>query len=280
MVKSKILSRKTTIITGGSRGIGLRIAEALAKKKYNIVICSRHLKELKRAKKVIENYGVTCLTLKTDVSNYNHCKKLIKRTIKAFKRIDVLVNNAGIQGPIGPLWKNKIKAWEETIKINLLGTFYLCHLVVPHMLKLKSGVIINLSGGGAAYTRPLFSAYSSSKTALVRLTENLAAELKGKNISVFAIAPGGTFTKMVEQVLKMGKGQISKQEEKILKEIKKTKGTTKEQIESLINFLMTKKASEISGKLIHVSELNKILNKIGDIKTESGLLRRVSFSIK
>ena len=168
--KIKKTNLKTAIVTGGSKGIGFRIAKILAKNNYNIVICSRNLAQLLKAKKEIKSYGVKCLALKVNVANYKQCKSLVRRTIEKFKRIDLLINNAGVQGPVGKLWQNNIKEWEKTIQINLLGTFYMSHLVVPYMLKQKSGKIINLSGGGAAYARPLFSAYACSKTAILRLT--------------------------------------------------------------------------------------------------------------
>ena len=266
---------KTAIVTGASKGLGLRIAKTLAKKKYNVAICSRHLDELKRAKKIIESYGVKCLALKTDVSNYNQCKSLVKKTIRTFSRIDLLVNNAGIIGPIGNLWKNNLKDWENTIKINLLGTVNMCHLVVPYMLKQKNGIIINLSGGGGAYGRPLFGAYACSKTTVLRLTETLADELKGTNINIFALAPGATWTEMAKETLK--KGKLDKKNVKELKAIQKTGGTPVEKLEKLVLFLVSKRAKKLSGKLVHVQELNKITKRITGITQESGLLRRVNY---
>ena len=100
---------KTAIVTGGSKGIGLRIALILAKKKFNVVICSRNLRDAIKAKKQIKSLGVKCLALRADVSNFNHCKSLVKKTIEIFSKVDLLVNNAGIQGPIGKLWQNNLK---------------------------------------------------------------------------------------------------------------------------------------------------------------------------
>lgn len=266
---------KVAVITGGSKGIGLKIAESFAKKKYNIVICSRNLNDAKKAKKKIESFKVKCLALKIDVSKYNECKSLVNKTIKAFKRIDLLVNNAGIQGPVGKLWKNNIQEWEKTIQINLLGTFYMLHLVIPHMLKQKKGKIINLSGGGSAYGRALFSAYGCSKTAVLRLTETLQMELKGKNIFVYALAPGTVWTNMAKRVFKNNKKLLDKKSISELKTAQKTGGTSPEKLESLVNFLVSNKSNALSGRLIHVNELEKIKKKI---KAESGLLRRVNYN--
>ena len=269
---------KTAIITGGSKGIGLRIAKILAKEKYNIVICSRNFSDLQRAKKETEVFKVKCLAVKTDVLNYNQCKLLIKKTLQSFSRIDLLVNNAGIQGPVGKLWENNIKEWEKTIQINLLGTFYMSCLVIPYMLKQKSGVIINLSGGGAAYARPLFSAYGCSKTAVLRLTETLAEELKGKNIKVFALAPGVVWTKMTKEALLKAKKVSDKKTIQKLELAKKDGGTSQEKLEKVILYLLDKKSNKLAGKLIHVNELDKIKKK--SLKPGSGLLRRVDYPRK
>ena len=269
---------KTAIVTGGSKGIGLRIAKILAKKKYNIVICSRKQSDLIKAKKEIKLYGVDCLALKADISNLKQCELVVKKCIKRFSKIDVLVNNAAIQGPVGKLWKNNIKEWEKTIQINLTGTFYMTHLVIPQMLKQKSGKIINLSGGGAAYARPLFSAYGCSKIAILRLTETLAEELKDTNISVISLAPGATWTSMTKEVLNKSKNVDSKKNVSILNEIKKTGGTSFKQHEKALIFLLSKKAKTLSGKLIHVNEIEKVTRKNFKIQSESGLLRRVDYN--
>lgn len=275
-MKNKSLNAKVAVITGGSKGIGFRIAKIFAKKKYNIVICSRSKKDTLKAKKEIESFGVKCLGFKTDISKYAACKSLISNAIKTFARIDLLVNNAGIQGPIGNLWENNLKEWEKTIQINLLGTFYMCKLVIPQMLKQGSGKIINLSGGGGAYARPLFSAYGAGKTAILRLSETLAEELKNTDITVHALAPGTVWTNMAKETMK-NKAKLDKKTILELELAKKTGGASPEKLEAMLSFLTSNKSNKLSGKLIHVNELEKIKKK-SNIKTESGLLRRVDFS--
>lgn len=269
---------KTAIITGGSKGIGFRIAQILAKRKYNIVICSRNLQEVNKAKRDIESYGVKCLAYKIDISDYNQCKFLVRNTLKHFSKIDVLVNNAGIQGPVDKLWKNNIKEWEKTIKINLLGTFYMLSLVVPYMLKQKFGRIINLSGGGAAYARPLFSAYSCSKTAILRLTENLAEELKGENIFVFALAPGATWTEMTKEAVKKSISINDKKNINELKMIQASGGASYDEHEKIISYLLSKNSNKLSGRLLHVKEMNKVIKTHSALKPETGLLRRIGYN--
>ena len=270
---------KIAVITGGSRGIGFSIAKILAKEKYNIVICSRNENELMKAKLKLEEFGVTCLALKVDVSDFRHCYNLVKKTIEKFSRIDLLVNNAGIQGPIGSLWKNGLKDWEKTIRINLLGTFYMCHFVIPYMLKQKSGKIINFSGGGSVYARPLFSAYACSKAAILRLTDTLQEELKGKNIFVHAIAPGTVWTQMAMEALKAKRKKLLNKETIYeLKLAQKTGGTPISKFEKLIKYLITRDSKILAGRLIHVNELDDLLKKKTKIKEDGGKLRRITYT--
>lgn len=268
---------KTVLITGGSKGIGFTLAQIFARKKYNIVICSRNSVEIKKAKRKLEAYGINCLALETDISNFYECKQLIEKAVQKFSRIDVLVNNAGVQGPIDKTWLTDSKKWEETVDINLLGTFYMCRVTIPYMLKQKSGIIINVAGGGSVYPRPYFSAYAVSKTSILKLTETLALELSGKNVFVFAIGPGLTWTDMAKMTYKGKKVYLKGDELKKYKNAMKTGGTPVEKMENLVTFLLNKKSKRFSGRLIHVNELEAIKKAKLNIKQDGGFLRRVEY---
>ena len=122
------------------------------------------------------------------------------KVVERFGRIDVLVNNAGNSGPIGPLQGNDIDDWVNTINVNLTGTFLVCRAIIPVMLAQSVGKIINLSGAGATNAWSNMSAYCSSKAAVVRLTEVLAQELDGKGITVNALGPGSVHTSMWDKM--------------------------------------------------------------------------------
>jgi len=270
---------KTAIITGGSKGIGLRIARILAERKYNIVICSRNHPDLIRAKKELEKYGIKCLALKADVSDYKQCKMLVRKTLENFLQIDLLVNNAGYQGPIGKLWLNNLEDWEKTIKINLLGVFYMLHLVVPSMIKRRKGLIINISGGGGAYARPLFSGYATSKAAVLRLTETLARELEGTNVNVVAVGPGATWTDMTKSISRGKKNKLlDKKTLAELKTLKITRGTSFDTLKNLMIYLIKASLRKLSGRLLHVNELPKIKKYRHRASSDIGLLRRINFN--
>ncbi len=190
--KTSLLLRKNAVITGGTRGIGLAIAEEFVKLGAKIIICSRTKTDIQKAllklnEKEKVAFGVIC-----DISKFDDCKKLIKFTQKKLGKIDILINNAGIYGPIGPFQKLNLIEWKKTFDINLMGMVYLSYLIIPLMEKSKGGKIINLCGAGVGgnKTMPRFSAYFTAKSALNGFTELIADELQEKNIQVNAIAPG------------------------------------------------------------------------------------------
>src|SRR5690606_11210471 len=119
-----------------------------------------------------------------------------------------LVNNAAIQGPIGPLESNDPQQWIDTIHTNLIGPAMLCRAVLPGMKRSGYGKIINLSGGGATSPRANVSAYAAAKTGLVRLTETLAEEVKPARIDINAIAPGAMNTRLLDEILAAGRERV------------------------------------------------------------------------
>lgn len=119
------------------------------------------------------------------------------KTREIWTHIDGLINNAGIQGPVGDTWETNWGEWRDTMKLDFMVPVELCRLFVPRMLAQGHGKIVNISGGGATSSRPGYSAYASAKTALIRFSECLADELKGKGIDVNCIAPGKMPTDML-----------------------------------------------------------------------------------
>jgi len=198
-------STKTILVTGGTRGIGKVIAEHFLELNYNIVVCSRTSKSCNRSKKYFSSYGDQVLVLQADVSNENDVIVLVKKTLSKYKKIDVLINNAGIYGPIGRFFDNDFKHWLEAMNINMVGVLNMCRKVVPQMIENNFGRIINISGGGAAKPMPMYSAYSASKAAIVRFTETIALELVNFNITVNAIAPGFITTDIHKETIEANK---------------------------------------------------------------------------
>ncbi|MDR7494214.1 MAG: SDR family NAD(P)-dependent oxidoreductase [Armatimonadota bacterium] len=242
------LAGKVAIVTGAGRGIGRAIALALAREGADLVLGSRTLAETVAVAEEARAVGRRAAPLSVDVANYHDVQRLIATAVGEFGRVDILVNNAAVQGPIGPLWQNPPDEWARTIQINLVGVFYCCHEVIPVMRRQGGGKIINLSGGGATAPRPYFSAYAASKAAVVRLTETLAEELKEDNIQVNAIAPGAVATRMTDEILAAGDAAGPRAVSQAM--ATKRDGSTPDNAAALAVFLASEASGRLTGKLI------------------------------
>ncbi len=192
------------VITGGGRGIGEAVALAFAGEGAAVVLASRTASELARVEAKVRAAGGTAVAIPTDVSSPADVSRLVQGAVDAHGRVDVLVNAAGIPGPVGPLWDADPEDWKRTVEVNLFGTFLCCRAVLPHMIARRRGKIVNFSGGGAASPLPRMAAYGASKAAVVRLTETLAEEVQPFNIAVNAIAAGMVDTHLQDSVLAAG----------------------------------------------------------------------------
>lgn len=235
------------VITGGARGIGRAVAEAFVKNGDRVLLISRTLDELKKAKTEL---GSAVFIYDGDVSNPKDIKAIrafIETTWQG--HFDVLVNAAGIYGPIGPLEDNDFEKWMQTIAINFLGTVAMCQLAIPFMKKGGGGRIVNFSGGGDG-ALPNFTAYSASKRAVVGFTESLSAELKEYNIFVNAIAPGAVNTKFLDDLLAAGPDKVGKEIwERSVKQ-NQDGGQSPDKAAELIVWLASPEASGITGKYL------------------------------
>ncbi len=245
-----LLKGKISIITGGSMGIGKAITSAFAKEGSHLVLASRTESGLETTKREIESSSsIKVEVFRADVSKPKAVRDLVDFTLAKFNTIDILVNCAGIYGPIGFVTDLDTEKWIEAININLYGTFLCVRAVLPRMIKNKRGKIINLSGGGATSPFPRFSAYSASKAAVVRLTETLAEEVKEYNIDINAIAPGAVNTRLLDQVLAVGEAAGKESLAKSIKQ-KQEGGVPPERVAELAIFLASSKSDGLSGRLV------------------------------
>jgi NAD(P)-dependent dehydrogenase (short-subunit alcohol dehydrogenase family) len=191
------LAGKVTVVTGGSRGIGLAIASELAAQGASVAILSRNSVENAAACAALTKlYGAKTLSLPTDVSNTSAVARAFRTIEERLGAVDMLVNNAGTFNVLSPVAKTNAAAWLREVQTNLGGAFLCSTACLPSMLRRNRGTIVNVIGGGAGYPIPHGTAYASSKAALARFTESLAAELHGTSIAVFGVDPGFVRTRM------------------------------------------------------------------------------------
>jgi len=257
------LKGKISIITGGSQGIGRSVAERFLEEGAAVIIVARTESDLKRAKTEIGDQGR--LEIFTgDISEERLAPALMNFCLETFGKLDILVNNAAVIGPLGPLLENDIREWRRTLEINLLGMAYLLKAALPILKKSPRGKIINFTGGGSV--SPNFSAYGSAKAAVIRLTESVAEEIKDTNIDMNVIAPGPTITRIAETIIK--RGLITK--EHFNASLKK--------IGDLIVFLASHRSDGLRGRMLSAQydSIDTLINHKQDI-TNSDIftLRRI-----
>ena len=244
------LDGQVAVITGAGRGIGKAIALAYAREGARVALAARSEPDLEEAATAVAELGAEAIAVRADVTSEMATVRLARRVVERFGRIDVLVNNAGTSGPVGPLQDNDISEWVDTINVNLTGTFLVCRAVVPVMIEQGGGKIINLSGAGVANAWSNMSAYCSSKAAVVRLTEVLAQELEGKGITVNALGPGSVHTdmweKMTEQAAEAGAEFIHELGQRVLS----GGGASIDDCAELAVWLASDESGGLSGRII------------------------------
>lgn len=187
------LKDKVAIVTGAARGIGFAIASRFAAEGAKVVIIDISEEGAKEAVKKIKDQGGEALGFQGDVTSKERIEEIVSQVLKELGTIDVLVNNAGIY--VGKaFWEEPLEFYERSFKVNVLGTVISSQAVVPHMIKIRRGKIINISSKAAIVGEPGHAAYSASKGAVLSLTRAMAMELAPYHINVNAICPGPTET--------------------------------------------------------------------------------------
>lgn len=247
-----MLKGKVAIVTGGSRGIGFAIAKELTEIGAEVIICSRNQDQLNEAVSKLSTTSKSAFGIVADVSQFADCQKLIDFAYSKKEKINILVNNAGIFGPIGLFETNDPKSWEEVLAINVLGAAYCSKLVIPYMKKQGGGKIINLAGAGVGspHVHPRFSGYYTSKSAIAGFTETLAEELKEDNIQVNAIAPGAIASELQFALLKMDKSLVGDNMYQTAQELLEQDVIPLKKAAKLAAFLAQGKANHITGRLL------------------------------
>ena len=242
------LDGKVAIVTGGSRGLGFWMAEALAEAGANVVLCARKLEPCEEAARAIREIGVRSLAVGCDVTDPDAVKTLVEKAVSEFGRVDILINNAGFIWEEPPE-KVLLETWNKTMAINATGTFLCSQEAGKQMIKQGWGKIINIASiSGLASVDPELSntvPYSAAKGAIVALTRDLARKWCQNNVTVNAIAPGYFATKMSKYLAEHRQSQL-------MSSIRMKRLGTKDEIKGVAVFLASAAANYITGQILAV----------------------------
>lgn len=247
--QSVVLTDRVAVITGGTRGIGRSIAELFGRVGAYVVVSSSRAEAVAQAVTDLTRQGIRCSGFVCDVSVRADVEALLQQTLDAWGHIDIWVNNAGISGPFGYTLDVPPAEWEQVLRVNVLGCYYGCTAVLPHMLERRYGKIINVSGGGASRAQRFLSAYSSSKAAIVRFSEGLAREYNQAFLSINVLEPGLVKTDMITQARAVGSASDAL---KHLPFLLHAMGTTLEETADLALQMASSATDGVSGKVFQV----------------------------
>jgi NAD(P)-dependent dehydrogenase (short-subunit alcohol dehydrogenase family) len=250
---SSALAGRSALITGASQGLGLEIARRCVDAGAKVFICARHAGALERAQAELvlrAGDGRRVGARVADVSNRDEVDALVRTAIDQFPDLSILVNNAGIYGPKGPIEEVDWDAWVRAIEINLMGSVLPVRALIPQFKRIGCGKVVQLSGGGATLPLAGLSAYAASKTAVIRFAETLALELRAHHVDVNAIAPGALNTRMLDEVLEAGPERVGEAYYQRALEQQRSGGAPLEHGARLAIWLASPASDGISGKLI------------------------------
>jgi len=223
VVEAFDLTGKTAIVTGSGRGLGRAIAKALAQAGASIALADLNPKDMEETARTIRQNGGKAVPLVCDVSRSDSVNPMVSRAIQDFGKVDILVNNAGLA------WRKVLleeteENWNRILGVNLTGLFHCCRAVGPHMIKQKSGKVINIASTSGMEGEIGYTAYTATKAGVILFTKSLALEWVSHNINVNAIAPGWFHTPLTDPLTKdpvrfaeimkgLPKGRLAKPEE-------------------------------------------------------------------
>jgi 3-oxoacyl-[acyl-carrier protein] reductase len=236
-MKSTPLAGQIALITGANRGIGKALATAIASAGATTIITARNPDTLESLEDAISAQGGTSESFQLDVTNSAQVKNVISSVVKKYGRLDLLINNAGIDtNPCLP-WEQDPDEWWQVQEVNVRGAYLCSHAALGYMTQQGSGRIIDIGSLIGATPNPLSSAYAVSKTSLLRLSSCLAAAAKDFGVSIFTVSPGLVATDMTNQPK--------------FSDIPKEQWTPIEKCEAVVLALAAGKADKLTGRFIH-----------------------------
>lgn len=246
------LAHDVAVVTGAGRGIGRAVALSLAEEGAAVGVLARTMAEVAETAQLITDAGGQAVALQADVTDAAAVRAAIAVTVNKFGPVTVLVNNAGTPGPVGRDWDVDAALWFECIEVTIRGAMLLSQAVVPGMIAGGAGRIINMASVSGTRALPMATATSVAKTALIRVSEGLAAQLGEHGVAVFAVHPGIVRTKLLESY-----GF----------QIPDERFAAPERIGSLAAQLASGRYDALSGRYLGIGDdLDGLVRRIADIK--------------
>ena len=249
------LDGKTALITGGSKGIGKGIADALAAEGCNLVICARHEEQLQSAAEELKAHGVEVEAVQADLTKASDIDKLVDAATDRFKGIDILINNAGMVGENGAFEDTSVEEWKALFELNLFAVIAVTKKIIPQMKEQGWGRVINISSENGTQPYPDMMHYNASKAALDNFSKALSKEYAKDGILVNTVSPAFIQTPLVDDMMEQGaeKQGISKGEmiqqflDNNRPHLELKRPGRIEEVGALVAFLCSEKASFIVG---------------------------------
>ena len=247
------LDGRGAIVTGANQGLGLAIAQAYVDAGASVMLCARDEALLTRAAGELAaraTAGVRVVSRRADVADERDVRALVDAAIDALGRVHVLVNNAGVYGPMGPIDAIDWDDWRRAMDININGSVLPLRALLPHFRQHRYGKVVQLSGGGATGPLPRIPAYAASKAAIVRLMESVALDVKDDGVDINSIAPGALNTRLMDELMAAGPGTVGAEFYARMKKTAEQGGTPLETGAALAVYLGSAASDGLTGRLI------------------------------
>lgn len=240
------LNGRIALITGGAGGIGIAIARRFAAAGAKIALVDLREDAVEAAANALRQAGYDTFAVGGDVSNPVSVPAIVQRIIARFGRIDILINNAGIMGPVAPIWELEIEDWRRVLDIDLTSVFLMSREVLPQMRRRNSGCIVSVASIAGKEGTPLLVPYSVAKAGIIALTKALGKEVVADGIRVNCVAPGIVETALLDQL-------PAQAAQAMLNKVPMGRLGTADEVAAVVQFLASDDASFITSQCFDAS---------------------------
>ena len=237
------LRHRAAVVTGGAQGFGKAIAQRFVQSGARVALWDR---DIALARQTVAALGPAAIALACDVADASAVEQAVGATAKAFGKIEILVNNAGIAGATATTWDTDVDEWRKVMRVNLDGPFICSRAVVPLMIAQNYGRIVNIASIAGKEGNPNAAHYSASKAGVIALTKSLGKELAGYNIAVNAVTPAAAKTAIFEQITQAHIDYM-------LSKIPRNRFVTVEEVAGLVAWLVSEENSFTTGAVFDIS---------------------------